>query len=141
MAYQLKPIWTKEQIQAYCEAADGTNEHFVLYKGAAFERKQQLEDEDFPVVLSALKSRALDEDYEQQLFEKVLDYYWEHEMSEELKRALSYVEWKNLKDENRIHMICYFIAGELYNEALKGIEQYGYQFWISSNCVRSAYMH
>ena len=53
---------------------------------------------------------------------------WEHEMSEELKRALSYVEWKNLKDENRIHMIRYFIAGELYNEALKGIEQYGYQF-------------
>lgn len=51
-----------------------------------------------------------------------------HEMSEELKRALSYVEWKNLKDENRIHMIRYFIAGELYNEALKGIEQYGYQF-------------
>ena len=79
-------------------------------------------------MLSALKSRALDEDYEQQLFEKVLDYYWEHEMSEELKRALSYVEWKNLKDENRIHMIRYFIAGELYNEALKGIEQYGYQF-------------
>ena len=128
VAYQLKPIWTKEQIQAYCEAADGTNEHFVLYKGAAFERKQQLEDEDFPVVLSALKSRALDEDYEQQLFEKVLDYYWEHEMSEELKRALSYVDWKNLKDKNRIHMIRYFIAGELYNEALKGIEQYGYQF-------------
>lgn len=128
VAYQLKPIWTKEQIQTYCEAADGTNEHFVLYKGAAFERKQQLEDEDFPVVLSALKSRALDEDYEQQLFEKVLDYYWEHEMSEELKRALSYVEWKNLKDKNRIHMIRYFIAGELYNEALKGIEQYGYQF-------------
>lgn len=62
-------------------------------------------------------------------------------MSEELKRALSYVEWKNLKDENRIHMIRYFIAGELYNEALKGIEQYGYQFWISSNCVRFAYMH
>ena len=115
VAYQLKPIWTKEQIQAYCEAADGTNEHFVLYKGAAFERKQQLEDEDFPVVLSALKSRTLDEDYEQQLFEKVLDYYWEHEMSEELKRALSYVEWKNLKDKNRIHMIRYFIAGELYN--------------------------
>ena len=55
VAYQLKPIWTKEQIQAYCEAADGTNEHFVLYKGAAFERKQQLEDEDFPVVLSAIK--------------------------------------------------------------------------------------
>ena len=51
VAYQLKPIWTKEQIQAYCEAADGTNEHFVLYKGAAFERKQQLEDEDFPVCL------------------------------------------------------------------------------------------
>ena len=71
VAYQLKPIWTKEQIQAYCEAADGTNEHFVLYKGAAFERKQQLEDEDFPVVLSALKSRALDEDYEQQLLKSV----------------------------------------------------------------------
>ena len=47
-----------------------------------FERKQQLEDEDFPVVLSALKSRALDEDYDSKLFEKC----WiitGHEMSEE----------------------------------------------------------
>ena len=128
MKYQLKPVWTKEQIQAYCEIADGSNEHYVLYKGAGFGRKEQLEDDDFPVVLSALKTRALDTDCEQQLFEKVLDYYWDHEMVEELKHALSYVEWKNLKDENRIHMIRYFIAGGLYNEALKGIGQYGYQF-------------
>lgn len=128
VAYQLKPLWTKDEIDAYCEVADGSNEHYVLYKGAGFGRKKQLCETDFPVVLSALKSRMLDTDYEQQLFEKVLDYYWDHQMQEELKHALSYVDWKNLKDENRIHMIRYFIAGGLYNEALKGIEQYGYEF-------------
>lgn len=128
VTYQLKPVWSKEQVDAYCEIADGSNEHFVLYKGAGFGKKEQLEDSDFPVVISALKSRLLDMDYEQQLYEKVLDYYWAHEMQEELQNALSYVEWKNLKDQNRIHMIRYFIAGGLYNEALKGIGQYGYQF-------------
>ena len=128
VTYQLKPIWTKEQIKAYCDVADGTNEHYILHQGAALARKKQLEDIDFPVVLYALKSRMLDADYEQQLFEKVLDYYWDHEMQDELRHALSYVEWKNLKDENRIHMIRYFIAGGLYNEALKGIGQYGYKF-------------
>lgn len=128
VAYQLKPVWTKEQIEAYCAVADGSNEHFILYKGSGFGRKERLEESDFPVVLSALKSRVLDQDYEQQLFEKVLDYYWDQNMQEELKRALSYVEWKELKDQNRIHMIRYFIAGGLYNEALKGIEQYGYKF-------------
>ena len=77
---------------------------------------------------SALKSRNLDVDYEQELFEKVLEYYKAHELQKELQNALSYVEWKNLKDENRRHMIGYFIAAGLYEDALKGIGQYGYQF-------------
>ena len=128
VAYQLKPIWTREQIDAYCEIADGSNEHYVMYRGAKSAGREKLEDTDFPVVISALKSRNLDTAYEQELFEKVLDYYKDHEQQEELKNALSYVEWKNLKDENRIHMISYFIAARLYDDALKGIGQYGYQF-------------
>ena len=128
VAYQLRPIWTKEQINLYCSMADGSNDHFVLYQGARFAAKTKLTDEDFPVVISALRSRALDNDYEQELFEKVLEYYKENEKTEELRNALSYVEWKNLKDENRKHMIGYFIAARLYEEALKGIGQYGYQF-------------
>lgn len=128
VVYQLKPIWSREQIKMYCDVANGTNEHFIMYKGAKFATKQKLEKADFPVVLYALKSRNLDTSYEQELFEKVLDYYEEQQMQEELKDALSYVEWKNLKDENRIHMIGYFIAARLYEDALKGIGQYGYQF-------------
>ena len=63
----------EEQIQAYCEAADGTNGILFYIKVQLL--KTTIRDKDL-VVLSAL-SRALDEDYEQQLFEKVLDYYWE----------------------------------------------------------------
>lgn len=128
VAYQLKPVWSRDQIDLYCEIADGSNEHFMMYKAAKFAMKKSLESTDFPIVLNALKTRNLDPLYEQELFEKVLEYYKEHEKQEELKRALSYVEWKNLKDENRIHMIGYFIAAKLYDDALKGISQYGYQF-------------
>lgn len=67
----------------YCEAADGSNEHFVMYKAAGFGAKTKLKEEDFPVVLYALKSRNLDLDYEQELFEKVLDYYKEPELQKE----------------------------------------------------------
>lgn len=128
VAYQLKPIWTREQMHEYCKVADGDNEHFILYKGARFANKTKLEENDFPVVLSALKSRALDPFYEQELFEKVLDYYKDQQKQEELKHALSYVEWKNLEDTNRIHMIGYYIAAEMFEEAIHGINQYGYQF-------------
>lgn len=124
VAYQLKPVFTREQMEMYCESADGNNPHYVMYKAAGFGIREKLKEEDFPVVLYALKSRNLDVDYEQELFEKVLEYYKAHE----LQNALSYVEWKNLKDENRRHMIGYFIAAGLYEDALKGIGQYGYQF-------------
>lgn len=60
------------------------------------------------------------------MFEKVLEYY---KAQKELQNALSYVEWEEFKeDENRRHMIGYFIAAGLYEDALKGIGQYGYQF-------------
>ena len=128
VAYQLKPVFTREQMEMYCESADGNNPHYVMYKAAGFGIREKLKEEDFPVVLYALKSRNLDVDYEQELFEKVLEYYKAHELQKELQNALSYVEWKNLKDENRRHMIGYFIAAGLYEDALKGIGQYGYQF-------------
>ena len=128
VAYQLKPVFTREQMEMYCESADGNNPHYVMYKAAGFGIREKLKGEDFPVVLYALKSRNLDVDYEQELFEKVLEYYKAHELQKELQNALSYVEWKNLKDENRRHMIGYFIAAGLYEDALKGIGQYGYQF-------------
>ena len=118
VAYQLKPVFTREQMEMYCESADGNNPHYVMYKAAGFGIREKLKEEDFPVVLYALKSRNLDVDYEQELFEKVLEYYKAHELQKELQNALSYVEWKNLKDENRRHMIGYFIAAGLY----------GYQF-------------
>ena len=128
VAYQLKPVFTREQMEMYCESADGNNPHYVMYKAAGFGIREKLKEEDFPVVLYALKSRNLDVDYEQELFEKVLEYYKAHELQKELQNALSYVEWKNLKDENRRHMIGYSIAAGLYEDALKGIGQYGYQF-------------
>lgn len=128
VAYQLKPVFTREQMEMYCESANGNNPHYVMYKAAGFGIREKLKEEDFPVVLYALKSRNLDVDYEQELFEKVLEYYKAHELQKELQNALSYVEWKNLKDENRRHMIGYFIAAGLYEDALKGIGQYGYQF-------------
>ena len=128
VAYQLKPVFTREQMEMYCESADGNNPHYVMYKAAGFGIREKLKEEDFPVVLYALKSRNLDVDYEQGLFEKVLEHYNAHELQKELQNALSYVEWKNLKDENRRHMIGYFIAAGLYEDALKGIGQYGYQF-------------
>lgn len=128
VAYQLRPIWSREQIKMYCDIADGSNDHFVMYKGARFKTKTKLEETDFPIVLSALRSQNLDSLYEQELFEKVLEYYKAHDKQEELKEALSYVQWDHLEDENRIHMISYFIAAKLYEQAIKGIGQYGYQF-------------
>ena len=128
VAYQLKPVFTREQMEMYCESADGNNPHYVMYKAAGFGIREKLKEEDFPVVLYALKSRNLDVDYEQELFEKVLEYYKAHELQKELQNALSYVVLKNLKDDNRRHIIGYFIGAGLYEDALKGIGQYGYQF-------------
>ena len=127
-AYQLNQIWTRDQIQAYCRKCSGTNEHYLLYKSREFLRKQKLSEQDFPEVVAAAECGALDEGCKQEIFEKILDYYWKNEKEEELKEALMYVDWKKLPPKNRIHMIEYFIAGGLYEEALRGIQQYGYHF-------------
>lgn len=127
-AYQLEQIWTREQIRTYCQRCSGTNEHYLLYKSKEFLRKKQFSEQDFPEVLAAVECSSLEERCKQEIFEKILDYYWKNEKEEELKEALMYVDWKKLPPKNRIHMIEYFIAGGLYEEALKGIQQYGYHF-------------
>lgn len=128
VTYQLNQIWTREQIRTYCQRCSGTNEHYLLYKSKEFLRKTKLSEQDFPEVLAAVECGSLEEGCRQEIFEKVLDYYWKNEKKEELKKALQYVDWKKLPPKNRIHMIEYFIAGGLYEEALKGIQQYGYHF-------------
>lgn len=128
VSYQWKSIWKKEQIRTYCEKNHCRNEHFLLYKSVEYGIRQELCKEDFPTVLSVIDCGQLNEAYQQNIFEKVLEYYWKHGEEEQLKEALAYVDWKKLPVQNRIHMIEYFIAGGLYDEALKGIGQYGYQF-------------
>lgn len=128
VSYQWKPIWNKEQIRAYCEKSNGCNEHFLLYKSVEYGVRKELCQEDFPTVLSVIDCGQLKEEYQQNIFEKVLEYYWKNGEEEQLKEALAYVDWKKLPVQNRIHMIEYFIAGGLYDEALKGISKYGYHF-------------
>ncbi|MBU5459715.1 DUF5717 family protein [Anaerostipes sp. MSJ-23] len=126
--WQIKPLWSKEQIDAYCEKCDGTNDHFLLYKSGGYLKKEKLSKEDFPEVLSVIGCTILNENVKQEIFEKVLAFYLENGEVEKLREALALVEFKSLPAENRIHMIEYFIAGGLYEEALKGIQQYGYDF-------------
>lgn len=128
VSYQKKYVWGKDQISAYCKRAKGTNEHYLMYQGVHLGKKTDLTENDFPVVLSVLKTNALKESYQNEIFEKVLNYYWKNGKEDQLKEALSHVEWKDLPVENRKHMIEYFIAGGFYEEALRGVQQYGYHF-------------
>lgn len=128
VSYQLRPLWSKEQIRAYCQKCSGLNEHYLLYKSLEFLQKEQLTKEDFPEVTAVAECGSLEEGCRQEIFEKILNYYWKNGKDNELKEALMYVDWRKLPPKNRIHMIEYFIAGGLHDEALKGIQQYGYHF-------------
>lgn len=128
VSYQKKYVWGKEQIAAYCKRAAGTNPHYLMYLGAELGKKDVLTEEDFPVVLSVLETNKLKDSFQNKIFEKVLDYYWKNGKETQLKEALAHVDWKQLPVENRKHMIEYFIAGGFYEEALRGVGQYGYHF-------------
>lgn len=125
--YTTKPLWKKEQIRLYCEKCND-NEHYLMFKSLELGEKKELTEEDFPTVMSVINCGQIKDEYRQNIFEKVLEYYWKNGKKEELKDALMYVNWRELPSENRIRMIEYFIAGGLYEEALKGIQQYGYHF-------------
>ena len=44
VAYQLKPVFTREQMEMYCESADGNNPHYVMYKAAGFGIREKLKE-------------------------------------------------------------------------------------------------
>lgn len=140
VSYQLRQLWTREQILAYCKKCSGSNEHYLLYRSREFLRKERLSKEDFPEAAAAAECGALEEGCRQEIFEKILNYYWKSGQEEELKEALMYVDWKKLPPKNRIHMIEYFIAGGFYDEALKGIQQYGYHF-LKPDLLKDAAVH
>lgn len=126
--WHMKRIWGQEQIQKYLAKASQKNEHYLMYRSMECYEKKELMQEDFPTVLWVLECTGLKEDYIQNIFEKVLKYYWTSGQEEKLKEYLAYVDWRKLSAEGRVHMIEYFIAGGFYDEALKGIQQYGYHF-------------
>lgn len=126
--YRLEPVWTKEYIQAYEEVYEGNHPNFLLYQSSGYAAKERLETEDFPQVLEILHQPLLNETVHQQIFEKVLEYYLRTHQKEKLKEALKEADFKQAEPESRNRMIGYFIAGEMYEEALKGIQQYGYEF-------------
>lgn len=126
--WHLKRVWGENQVQEYLSRAGQKNEHYLSYQSMEYYEKDTLCKEDFPTVLSVLECSWMNTEYIQHIFEKVLKYYWKSGQEEKLKEYLAFVDWKSLSTEGRIHMIEYFIAGGFYDEALKGIQQYGYQF-------------
>ena len=47
--------------------------------------KKELTEEDFPTVMSVINCGQIKDEYRQNIFEKVLEYYWKNGKKEELK--------------------------------------------------------
>jgi hypothetical protein len=110
-----------------CMSQNITHEKMMVKEAAKFRQKEALEKENVPYIQQLLDSQVLTNEVKEILLELLLDYYYKNHEYRKLEEYLRRVRWENVQEKNQITMIEYFLSQELYGEAVKGMERYGFE--------------
>lgn len=124
--WEMEALWKEQLYFDKCRTKNTFHEKVLLAEAAQYVKKTQLSDEEAKTAQRLMDLQILSDDAKEMILELLLNYYYENHNYEKLEEYLGQVRWEKLQEKNRASVIEYFISQEMYEEALKGMERYGF---------------
>ena len=127
VSWEMEPVFHEEEYVPLCKKGGVIHEKLLLKEAGDFRKKTSFEKSDIQVALRMQNSQILSGELKEMILELLLDYYYKAREYTSLEELLKQVRWEKIQEKNRVSVIEYFISREYYEEAVKGMERYGYE--------------
>ncbi|MDO4942175.1 MAG: DUF5717 family protein [Lachnospiraceae bacterium] len=127
VSWKVEPILDTEKFYALCKKRGIVHEKLLLREAGEFRKKTSFQKADIQIALRMQNSQVLSGELKEMILELLLDYYYKTKEYTSLEELLKQVRWEKIQEKNRISVIEYFISREFYEEAVKGMERYGFE--------------
>ncbi|MCQ2491774.1 MAG: DUF5717 family protein [Lachnospiraceae bacterium] len=125
--WKMEKLWKEQQYFERCFELNPYHEKLLLKVANDYVSKNKLKKEEIPVAGQLLDLQFLSEEAKELILELLLNFYYEAQDYNKLESLLKQVRWDKIQAKNRTAIIEYFITQKLYDEAIKGLETYGYE--------------
>ncbi len=124
--WKKEKLFKERQYYGRCFEQNPYHEKILLKVASEYVGKHELTGEEIPTAAQLLDFQFLSEEAKELILELMLNYYYKEQDYSKLESLLKQVRWDKIQAKNRAAIIEYFISQELYDEAIKGMEQYGF---------------
>lgn len=125
--YEVEPVLVSEEAMKECRKKHPYHEIFVLMDAGDMISLESIEETDIPMAEKIMAHQSVSHGGREMILELLLEYY--HQTGNKKKQAeyLDCVQWDEVQEKNKTKVIEYFIEEQRYEEALVGMERYGYE--------------
>lgn len=127
VSWEMEPVFDAEKYYELCKNRGIVHEKLLLREAGDFRKKTSFEKADIQIALRMQNSQVLSGELKEMILELLLDYYFKNKEYTSLEELLKQVRWEKIQEKNRISVIEYFISRDFYEEAVKGMERYGFE--------------
>lgn len=126
VSWNIEKLWKEESYYNRCREKNHFHEKVLLTEAGKLIKKAKLEEKNLAMAQRLMDLQVLSDDAKEMILELLLNYYYENHENEKLEEYLRQVRWEKLQEKNQVLVMEYFILQGMYEEALKGMERYGF---------------
>ena len=127
ISWKMESVLDEERYYEICRQHHVVHEKLLIKEASFFRQKTSFVKDDIQTALRMQNSQMISGELKEIILELLLDYYYRNEEYAALEDFLKQVRWEKIQEKNRISVIEYFISREFYDEAVKGMERYGFE--------------
>ena len=132
--------WNVDAYERILQEKGESNQKVIRRSVIAFTKKKQLKEWEIDQVEFLLSQTMISDKSKEVILELLLEYFDAEQENESLKQYLAQVQWDYVQEKNQAVIMEYFIQQGLYEDALKGIEKFGFEE-IAPKCLRDIVLY
>jgi hypothetical protein len=125
--WEMEPVLSDNEYYKLCRNENLSHEKIIVKETVKFCRKEQITSDEVEYARQLLNCQIISGQAREIILELLLQYFYENQNQEKLEEYLKQVRWEKVQEKNQIAMIEYFISQGNYEEAVKGMERFGFE--------------
>ncbi len=125
--YQINKLVHLESLLEQCAKLDNSNPKLVLNIAEKIRYEQRNDESSVEIMKQVTRIQGLRVDYVRDYIKELIYYYYDNYEGDMLENYLLQIDLKALERAERIKIIEFMIIRDLYNVALKAMDEYGFE--------------
>ena len=125
--YRLEKLVHLEGLLEQCAKLDDSNPKLVLHIAEKIRYEQREDESSVEIMKQVTRIQGLRPNYVRDYIKELIYYYYDNYEGDMLENYLLRIDLKTLERAERIKIIEFMIIRDLYNVALKAMDEYGFE--------------